>query len=71
MPQVLNGSQNMNNVFINVSKTNLTPEEQGNVQGKKTFSSEITVQARNIPGMPGGATQNSDMKQLYILKHLK
>lgn len=57
MPQVLNGSQNMDNVFVNISKTNLTPEEQGNVQGKKTFSSEITIQARNIPGMPGGAIQ--------------
>ena len=57
MPQVLNGSQNMDNVFVNISKTNLTREEQGNVQSKKTFSSEITVQARNIPGMPGGAIQ--------------
>ena len=56
-PEVTSGFTNTDNVFINVSKTNLTPQEQGNVQGKKTFSSEITIQTRNIPGMPGGATQ--------------
>jgi hypothetical protein len=29
--------------------------EQGNILGKKAFSSEVTLQSDNIPGMPGGA----------------
>ena len=55
MPQVFNGTSNINNTFVNISKTNLTPQEQGNILGKKAFSSEVTLQTDNIPGMPGGA----------------
>tara|TARA_Y100000591_G_C21845289_1_gene708341 strand:- start:2103 stop:3251 length:1149 start_codon:yes stop_codon:yes gene_type:complete len=57
MPQVLSGSQNMDNMFVNISKTDLTPEQQGNILSKKTFSSEVTLETKSIPGMPGGARQ--------------